>query len=482
MSKTGSDYLASVTDNRQIYLDGQRVDHPTSHPAFKSIFASAASLYDFQAANADLMTIASPTSGTQVGRHWEIPDSREALIRRGAAHTAWAEQSFGFFGRSPDAVGSMLTGLAAKADFFAQDCKARADAVQGYFEYIRDNDLFLAFTIVNPQGDRSKGVAEQGSRYHTCCVVDEDAEGVTVSGAKMLGTSAVVANEIFTGVQNPLREGDEDYALSFAMPLANERVKILSRRSYAAAATSEFDYPLSSNFDETDAVIYFDEVKVPWERIFIYRRPDLVQGEFHQTYGEVLHTLQSLARLLVKLRFLIGLTRRLTETIGTINFPPVQQALGTLAMKVMMVDGVYRSLLYDPVEADGCVTPRKDTTYALMSYTQDLYANFTQDIRELAGGGLIMLPSSAADFDEPFVNSIIEQTQRSSVTDSVGRVKLMKLAWDALGSEFASRHSLYEVFYAGPPFVARDRCYRSFDWDGSTGLVDNCLASYSLQG
>jgi len=481
MSKTGKEYLQGITDNRQIYLDGKLVEKPMDHPAFKPIYKTAAALYDFQSSNQELMTVTSPVTGNQVSRHWHIPTTRDELIKRGAAHTAMAEQSCGFFGRSPDAVGSIWAGMAANIDFFKQDNEARANAVREYFEYIRDKDLFLTFTIVNPQGDRSKKVGDQGSKHHTCCVVDEDASGITVSGAKMLGTSAVVADEIFTGVQNPLGEGDEDYALSFAMPMGAPGIKILSRRSYTTGATSEFDYPLSTRFDETDALIYFDQVKVPWDRVFVFRRPDLVQAQFHGTYAETLHSLQSQARLVVKMRFMVGVARRITETIGTINFPPVQQTLGWLSMKVTMVDAAFRAALHDPTEYNGYVVPRKETLYGVMAYTQDLYAKFLQEIKELSGGGLIMLPSSADDFAEPEMKSIIEQTQRSSVTDAEGRVKLMKLAWDAVGSEFASRHALYEMFYAGPPFVARDRCFRSFDWDSGTRLVDDLMASYSLE-
>lgn len=481
MSKTGADYLKRIKDDRQIYLDGKLVENPTDHPAFKPIYEASSRLYDYQAANEELMTITSPTNGKRVARHWDIPLDTEALIMRGKAHIAMAEQSCGFFGRSPDAVGGCFAGMVANVDFFRDDNDARANAALGYFEHIRDNDLFLTFTIVNPQGDRSKAVGDQGSKYHTCCVVDEDTSGITVSGAKMLGTSAVVADEIFTGVQNPLSADDKDYALSFAMPMGANGIKILSRRSYATAASSEFDYPLSTHFDENDSIIYFDEVKVPWDRVFVFRRPDLVQAQFHRTYGEAFLTLQGQARLLVKMRFMAGLARRITETIGTINFPPVQQSLGWLSMKVTMVDAVFRSLLHDPVKWNGYSLPRKDTLYGVMAYTQDLYGSFLQEIRELAGGGLIMLPSSVEDFGSAEVKPIIEQTQRSSHVDSETRVKIMKLAWDALGSEFASRHALYELFYAGPPFVARDRCFRSFDWESGTRLVDEFMDSYKLE-
>ena len=103
-------------------------------------------------------------------------------------------------------------------------------------------------------------------------------------------------------------------------------------------------------------------------------------------------------------------------------------------------------------------------------------------LRDLAGGGMIMLPSSVADFANPEMREMIEKTQKSPASDSEGRVKFFKLAWDAVGSEFASRHTQYEMFYAGATFVTKGHSFRTFDWDRCTGMVDRMLDSYSLEG
>ena len=293
----------------------------------------------------------------------------------------------------------------------------------------------------------------------------------------MLGTSALLAQECLVGVQNPLKPEDDLYALSFAIPLAAKGVKILARRSYEQAATSAFDYPLASHFDENDAIIYFDDVKVPWDRVFVFRRPDLCGAMFHRTAAEAFLNFQSQARLTVKLQFLLGVARRLTETTGTINFFPVQDLLGKLAAQAMAVEGHFRALVSDPVERDGYCVPDAAQVYAATSIGQELYPQFVNDIRGLAGGGLIMLPSSVADFAQPEIARLIGQTQRSAVADPTERVRLMKLAWDALGSEFGSRQTQYEMFYSGPAFVQHLRCFGAFDWNASTAMVDGMLES-----
>ncbi len=108
------------------------------------------------------------------------------------------------------------------------------------------------------------------------------------------------------------------------------------------------------------------------------------------------------------------------------------------------------------------------------------FRNAVRSAAALAGGGVIMLPSSVEDFADAELAGLIAKTQMSPTTDAKGRVKLFKLAWDALGSEFASRHVQYEMFYAGAAFVTKGHALRTFDWDRATGLVKDLLARYDL--
>ena len=162
-------------------------------------------------------------------------------------------------GRSPDHVASTLTGMYQGLHFFEEYDAKRAAAFRDYFHYIRDNDLFLTYVIINPPEDRGKNPGERES--NNVRVVDEDAEGITVEGCKMLGTSSVMADEVLVSCLQPLQAGDEDYALTFCVPMNHPGLKVLSRKSYEGGAHSVFDNPLSSRFDENDAVIYFEPVE-----------------------------------------------------------------------------------------------------------------------------------------------------------------------------------------------------------------------------
>jgi 4-hydroxyphenylacetate 3-monooxygenase len=118
--------------------------------------------------------------------------------------------------------------------------------------------------------------------------------------------------------------------------------------------------------------------------------------------------------------------------------------------------------------------------YAAQTLTQQLYAKVINTLRELAGGGMIMLPSSVKDFGNPEIAGLIGKTQQSPAASAVDRVKFYKLAWDAVGSEFASRHSQYEMFYAGATFVTKGHAFRSYDWKAAAALLDRMLSSYDL--
>ena len=132
---------------------------------------------------------------------------------------------------------------------------------------------------------------------------------MTIRGAKMLATGGIMANEVFVTCIQPLREGDEPYAVSFAVPMNAAGLKILSRKSYEESATSVFDNPLASRFDENDAVLYFDDVKVPWERVFINQDIAMCQRQFHATPAHVFQNYQAQIRLMVKMRFLVGIAQ-----------------------------------------------------------------------------------------------------------------------------------------------------------------------------
>ncbi|MBD2811329.1 4-hydroxyphenylacetate 3-monooxygenase [Xenorhabdus sp. Vera] len=471
MIRTGEQYIEDLRDGRTIFINGEKITHHVDHPAFKNAIRTVAGLYDYQKDNFEKMTFMTK-SGNRIGRYWEFPTTAQKLIERGQIAYDWAMQGAGWIGRSPDHVSSALVGMMTHIDVFESYSQERADALRNYFAYVSEKDLYLTYALVNPQGDRSKTPGEHSQNiYHTLGLVEKNAQGIIVRGSKMLATGAPLADEVLIGVHNPLKPGvDERYALSFAMPLNTKGIKIISRRSYGLGVNPK-DYPLSCQFDENDSVLYFDDVFVPWERVFLFENIEMCRKQFHSTGAEMLMDTQSMARYAVKLHFLAGLAQTMAEANGIDKYPAVRESLAELACYAMNIEGLFRSLIHNPKTYNGFYLPDQTQLYASQVIAQSIYPKVINTIRDLAGGGVIMLPSSEEDLLNDEILSVVEKTQYSSILSPVEKVRLMKLVWDSVGSEFASRHLQYEIFYSGSRVVTLNRLYNRYDWTFAKELI-----------
>ena len=477
MTRTGQQYLDSLSDGRQVYLDGELVTDVVDHPAYRNAIKTIAALYDFQARpeNLELMTFKSPTSGERVNRSWQLPESYEELVTRRRSMEAWAECTYGYMGRSPDHVASSLAGMMMRLDLFRAHGEERAQALADYYQYVRDNDVFVTYTITNPQGWTG-----EHDEFLVAGICDEDSTGVTIRGAKTLGTSSILANEVLCTTIQPLTPAAEKHAFSVALPMNAPGLKILSRKSYEAWAQSQFDNPLSFSLDENDAIIYFDEVKVPWERVFIHRDVALCRDQFHEAPTHIFQNYQSQVRVMVKLRFLAGLARRMADANDLTRIPQVVETLGRLAAQAGTIENLVNGMEAAGRYVGPYYVPDRHPLYTAQVMAQEMYPQIMNTLRDLAGGSPIMLPSSVKDFSNPEISDYIDRSQSSVGPETVERVKLFKLAWDAIGSEFASRHIQFELFYAGAGYVVRNNSYRTYDWERATGMVDGLLGSYGL--
>ncbi|WP_454630655.1 4-hydroxyphenylacetate 3-hydroxylase family protein [Bradyrhizobium cenepequi] len=481
--KNGAEHIASVRDGRAVFLDGERVADVSTHPAYRHAVESAGVLYDYQAHSDNLARMTFDVGGgRRINRAWQLPRSYEDLVERRRALVEWAELSCGYLGRSPDHVASSISGMMMGIEVFENYDVKRAQAFRDWYDYARKNDLFLTYVINNVQGDRSKAFGSQGKGAEDMVarIVDEDASGITIRGAKLFATSAIMANELFVGSGQPLRPGEEHLAFSCALPMGTKGLKMLSRKSFEAHAVSEYDNPLAYRYDENDALVFFDDVKVPWERVFLLRNTDMCRAQLHDTPAHIYQNYQAQIRLSVKLRFLVGLARGIAQTIGTINFPPVVETLGKLASQAALIEGMVFGMEAGGAMRSEYFLPNKHLLYAAQVQSQEMYPQIISTIRELAGGALLMLPSSVQDFANPELADIISLTQISPAMSGEQRVKLLKMTWDAVGSEFASRHLQYEMFYAGAQFVTRGHSYRTYDWDRASSLADRLASNYRL--
>jgi 4-hydroxyphenylacetate 3-monooxygenase len=412
-----------------------------------------------------------------VWRCYEVPKTAADLAARRLMSARWAEETFGLMGRTPDHVAGFLAGYAAKPSVFAAQGKQFAENVVRYYEEARDNHLYLSYAIVPPQIDRSKPAHKQSDPTLHAGVVKERDDGIVLKGAQQLATGAAFADAVYISCIHPLVSGDEAYAFAVAVPANAPGLKIYTRRPYAANATSSFDYPLSSRFDETDALLVLDDVFVPWEDVFCYRNLALCREQWWRTPSHSYGNHQSQVRYATKLRFLMGLAKRMCEITGVDPMPPAQIMLGEMAAFATIVEGMVRAQEVDAtIDEEGAVWPSKAALYAVMALQSEINPRLNNTLRELAGGSIIMLPSSVKDFESPETAADIARYIASPGFSSKERVAILKLVWDFIGTEFAGRHEQYEKFYGGASFLVKQNMARAFDFASATKMVERALS------
>ena len=480
--RTGNDYLESLSDGRQVIIDGEVVEDVATHPAFRGIAKTIAGLYDFAADPANDMTYEAPETGRPALKPFMIPRSREDLRDRREAITKLAELSYGFVGRSPDHVGAFLAGFASHPEAFNRNGRNLGENVTAWYRKLLDESLYLSYVIIPPQVSRATTANEWEGDYIQVGVVEEREDGIVLRGAQMLGTGTAVSDHVLVSCIKPLTPEDVDHAVTAVVPVNAEGVKVYCRRPYAVGQPSSFDYPLSSRFDETDALVVFDDVFVPWADVFVCRDVDALRAQFYETGAHVLGNSQAQIRFATKLKFIAGIARKICQVNQIDKIPSVLDMLCELGAIAASVEGMMLAAEYQSfMDELGVCRPHPRFVYSPLASQNVTYPRALHIVRELAGGGLIQLPASYRDLVSEKTRPDVERYIQSPGYSAEERVKLFKLAWDVVGSEFAGRHHQYEMFYAGAPFVAKGYAYRNYGYDEAVSQVEEFLASYNLK-
>jgi 4-hydroxyphenylacetate 3-monooxygenase len=489
--RTGRQYLEALSRrNANVYIGGERVGDVSKHKAFQNAAHSVARMYDItsDSKNEESLTYLDKETGQRYSNIFLQPRNKADLEARNRVHSAWADTTWGLFGRSPDHVAGWIAGMACGPEVFEKYGRGFGKNIANYYKYVRDNDLFVAYAVVPPASSKSadvttisKSSAAPDSKWGTNAglrVVKEDADGVTLWGFKILATAAVFADELLIGNYQPLAQGQEAFAVSCAIPVDTPGLTLLSRRSFEREAFSELDDPLAFRYDESDAVVFCDNVKVPWERVFAHNDTEGVRAIFNDTPAHVLGNAQAHIRHLAKLRLILGVIKRVLEMNGIAGLPPVRDTLGMLATRVALVESlVVAETASTENWPNGYVAQDRQTMYSTMAYTMEYYPEFIQVMRELLGSHPFQQPADVGVFENPVTAQIYSKFAAAEPEVAVERYKLMRLAWDLIGSEFASRHTQYEMFYNGAKHVARGRAFQSFRWDVVERDADRALQS-----
>jgi 4-hydroxyphenylacetate 3-monooxygenase len=482
---TGKEYLESLRDGREVYIDGARVEDVTTHPAFRNAARSIARLYDtLHDPQWKETLLGVDRSGILTHKFFKPSYSAQELLEAREAIAAWSRFSYGFMGRTPDYKASFMATLGAAPDFYAPYTE---NADRWYREYAT-KVLFLNHVIVNPPVDRNKPVHEVDDVF--VHAVRETDGGIVVSGAKMLATGSALTHATFVAQNSAtqLEPGKaEMYALVFLAPLNAPGQKLICRTSYEAAARSPFDHPLSSRFDENDAVLIFDNALIPWENVLVYRDIEKATGFYAASGFLNRYNFQSLTRLGVKLDFMCGLLARGLAANGTDQYRGVQTMLGEVIGWRNLIWAITAAMALDPRPGPGgSALPNTEYAAAGRLFATLAWPRVKEIFELVLGGSPIVVPSGARDLQSPALRPLLDRFYRGSESSAEERIKLFKLIWDAIGTEFGGRHELYERNYSGNHEQVRvdlvNLARRAGLLDRFAQMVNVCLQEYGVDG
>src|SRR2546426_9488836 len=482
---SSSEYLESLRDDRAVYLYGEAVKDVTVHPAFRNSARSIARLYDalHKAELRDLMTTVD-RFGIRTHRFFAPSYSAEELLAARDAMAGWSGVRWGFMGPNRIQKADLMETTGASPGFFPPV----EENARRWYRRFASKALYLNHVLINPPVDRMKPVHEIADVF--LHVVRETDAGAIVSGAKMLATGSALTNATFVAQNSAttLQQGKaEDFALVFIAPVDTPGTKLLCRPSYEQSARSPYEHPLSSRFDENDAVLIFDEALIPWENFLVYRNVERANSFFPESGFFNRYNLQGGTRLAVKLDLMTGLLARGLAINGTDGFRGVQAALGDVVAWRTLMWAMTTALASDPQPGPGgSVVPRLEYAPAMRIFATSAWPAVKNIMENVLGGAPLVTASGPEDLQNPDLRPLIDRYYRGTNASAEERIKLFKLIWDAMGTEFAGRHELYERNYAGNHEQIRvdtvNFAKRSGALDECLKLVDQCLADYDLDG
>jgi len=476
-ARTGAEYLEGLRDSREVWIGGERVADVTLHPGLARGARSLARLMDRQhePGTADVLTATSPATGDRIPASHLRPTNADELRLRQAAMLDWARASAGMMGRSPDYLNSNLMAMAAASAYFAAVRPEFGVNIAAYADYVRENDLVLTHTLLNPTVSRrmaDRGIQPEGVALQQ---VGETSSGIVVRGARLLATLGPLSDEILV-FPSTARKGDPSdhrFALGFAVANDTRGLKYLCRDSYDTGK-SVFDAPLSSRYEEMDCVVVFDDVVVPWERVFLMGDQAAANNAYAAT-GAVVHMMHQVAcKNLAKAEFIVGLLCAMTASSERDTSPVVQGQIAEAMMYAETMRAALTAAMADAAPDEwGTFSPARMPLDTARNVFPRMYPRMVE-IVQLLGSSSLMATPSEADFNAPIASQILQYLQAATL-DARDRVALFRLAQDVAVSGFGARQALYERFFFGPPEVMASVYFASYDKAPLVGRVWDLL-------
>ncbi len=477
--RTGKEYQQGLGRKpRDVWINGEHITNVLEHPIFAASIKEIAKLYDLQhdPKYHDTMTFESPSTGDPVATGFLPPRSAADIQKRSDTFKIIANATFGMMGRTQDYLSTMLMSFAESPHLFEKCGPEYTKRLTNYFEYVRENDLFLTHALIPPQSDRTKASSKQEEEFLHMGVAEETTEGVIIRGARMLATLAPVADELLVYSLPGLKPEDVKHSIMFSIPVDSQGLKIICRRPYSTGQHNVFDHPLAARYEESDAVIVFDNVLVPWERVFIYNDVDASNDLYTKSFVRQHAAHQTAVRGVAKISLAVGTAIHLARSIKIDQFLGVQEKLGRCISALEMIKGCLLAAETNIVTNEkGQVYCALEPLLAIRNFMPRAYPEVIDILRELGAGGLTMNPSKD-DIDSAKIGpDILKYYVGAGDMTAPDRISLFNLAWDLTGDAFGMRQLQYERYYSGDPMRNLANTYLGYNGDDCLNLVEDAL-------
>ncbi|WP_433368005.1 4-hydroxyphenylacetate 3-hydroxylase family protein [Streptosporangium sp. CA-115845] len=471
---TGDRYRESLDDGREVWLGGERVKNVAEHPAFRGAIDEFARLFDLRLSDPEALeigTFVSPETGNRVSRSYTLPTTPEELRAKFAATEWWMRESWGQQGRSPDFMANVVVGLHDFRDELEKNRPGFGANAAAYHRFAMEHDLVLTHALGDPQIDRSASPLDDPDL--ALRVVEENDRGVVIRGAKQLATLAPFSHEVLVYLNGvSAQRGAERFVLWFALPMNAKGLKILCREPLGAHANGH-SHPLASRYDEQDAMLFFDDVEIPWERLFLLGDGMLALRGLSRINAWSMQSTH--IRFHERLKVFVSVAAMLARSIGVDGFRGIQEDLGELISYAETLRlGIVGAEMSPQRTPSGLLAPA--SSYGLGFWSAEISSRVVEIVRRVGASGLIMQPTEA-DLANPELRPFLDKYMRGHDIGADRKARLFRLAWDLVGDGFGSRQELYEYLHRGDPGAGRTRLLRTYDRSAVDGRITDLISS-----
>lgn len=473
---TGSEFLNKIDSlNNEIWLDGERVKGPLSdNVAFKGILHTKAALYDAQLSPKLLheMTYISPTTKERVGLSFMQPRTVEDLQMRRRMIEQWARQTCGLLGRSPDYLNTVMMSFASSRYLLDGKENCFPQHMLALYEKARDHDLSFTHTFITPQVNRSQAYFECTDEPIAARVVKKTNDGLIIKGARLLATQGGLTDEVLV-FSTPRLFCEPEEAFAFSIPSNTNGVRFICRESFVDG-TSSFNYPLSSRFEEMDSLVVFDDILVPWDRVFFHHAPEIAATFFNASSFQQFTFHQVITRQIVKTEFMLSVAEMIVQTINISEYQHVQEKLAEIIIGLETLKALLAKAEMDAtVDKAGYMRPSLLPLQVASNIFPKLYPRFSEIIQLIGASGMVTLPTEKDFHSElsPDLNQYLQAANRSAED----RVKIFRLAWDLTMSSFGTRQTQYERYFFGDPIRLASNLYKTYPKDAHMEMVEKLI-------